>query len=391
MQHPHPTLFAFGSNGSGQLGLGHDEDVSSPTKCLFEEEAENADTPSSRERESDNRSDSGGGCGVSRIVAGGNHTLILLNDGRVYAAGWNGDGRCGARPDFEGSVSNSLDRFRRLVVQDAGTGRVEDRFKGVSATWEGTALVASDGDGVFILGSGAKGELGLGPETVRSTTATRIPNFPPQGTNVVSIVSGMGHTVVVLSNGAVYGWGAARKGQLGNAMVSEKIVWSPVRIEGVPFAVSEAACGREFTVLCGDKDAGEFVVFGASGNKWNILSGVPGSEDVKGYLKIDASWHGVYVHRNDFSVLAWGRDDRGQLLSGDFGRAREVAVGSEHVVALREDRTVVAFGWGEHGNCGPDTDAQGNAKGTGSGIPLPEGIEVVGAGAGCATSWIIAS
>jgi hypothetical protein len=28
-------LFAFGSNGSGQLGIGHEEDVPTPTQCLF--------------------------------------------------------------------------------------------------------------------------------------------------------------------------------------------------------------------------------------------------------------------------------------------------------------------------------------------------------------------
>ncbi|KAL6234624.1 hypothetical protein BDW75DRAFT_160539 [Aspergillus navahoensis] len=383
-----PALFAFGSNGSGQLGIGHDEDVSVPERCIFEDDFPSQNSVPGLSTQTSNST-------VSRIVAGGNHTLVLLNDGRVYVAGWG-------QPVF-----------KRVFVTDAETGTEHGHFKGVAATWEASVLVASaasesqdgHGDAVFVLGSGAKGELGLGVGvTEAQTNGVRIPNFPPRGLKVLSVVGGMGHVVAVCSNGSVYGWGAARKGQLGAGMASEKIVWEPRQIdpEGmvVGFPVSDAVCGREFTVLCGDKEKGEFVVLGpGSGSpgekdRWGIRTGISSSEGVKGYLRIHASWHGVYVHREDQSICAWGRNDRGQLPPGDLGKAREVAVGSEHCLALLDDdrgRGVVAFGWGEHGNCGAGTDAQGNVKGVCAPIPLPEGVEVVGVGAGCATSWIIAA
>ncbi|KAJ0417331.1 putative alpha-tubulin suppressor protein Aats1 [Aspergillus carlsbadensis] len=406
----HPTLYAFGSNGSGQLAIGHDEDVSFPTRCRFEDvDSDTTDASSGN-----------GGASVARIVAGGNHTLVLLGDGRVYAAGCNENGRCGsgaqsssvpalnsrASDGFTGG-SGSLYRFRRVVVQDEETGKVYDVFRDVSATWEATFLVPAtsadereDTDAVFVLGSGAKGELGLGMDIPQTSIAARIPDFPPRGVTITRITSGMGHTVVVLSSGDVYGWGGARKGQLGDTAITKKIAWSPVKVEGVSFSVSDAACGREFTVLCGNREAGEFVVLGAAGDKWGIRGGIPTSsfglgsafECVKGYRKIDASWHGVYVYQKDRSILAWGRNDRGQLPPDDLRGVKQVAVGSEHVLALLEDRSVVAFGWGEHGNCGPGTDAQGNVKGVCSPVPLPErGFEAVGVGAGCATSWVIGS
>lgn len=390
---PVPTLFAFGSNGSGQLGIGHDEDVSVPTPCIF---ADYTPSPTQTQTQSPR---------VSRIVAGGNHTLVLLDDGRVYAAGMNGDGRCGMNSSSN-SNSDSSFRFGRVTVvdeeeKDEESGGMYDVFTGVAATWEATVLVARrrahegegggvGGDAVFVLGTGMKGELGLGTEKTQARVG-KIRDFPPRGLGVVSIAAGMGHVVVVLSDGAVYGWGASRKGQLGGWLVGEKIVWEPKRIEGVPFRVTDAVCGREFTVLCGDGEKGEFVVLGSLGDKWGILAETPAAEDVKGYLKMDASWHGVYVHQKDMSVLAWGRNDRGQLPPGDLRSAKEVAVGSEHALALLDDRSVVAFGWGEHGNCGPNTDAQGNVKDTCNRVPLPEGdFEVIGVGAGCATSWIIA-
>ncbi|KAL4979897.1 regulator of chromosome condensation 1/beta-lactamase-inhibitor protein II [Aspergillus desertorum] len=383
-----PALFAFGSNGSGQLGIGHDEDVSTPERCIFKDDFPFQSSVSVSSKWTSNNT-------VSRIVAGGNHTLVLLVDGRAYVAGWG----------------QSV--FTRVFVTDTETGTKYGDFKSVAATWEASVLVASTTSGdqeggddvVFVLGSGAKGELGLGAGVTQAHhPGVRIPKFPPRGVKVLSVAGGMGHVVAVCSDGSVYAWGAARKGQLGAGVASEKILWEPKRIDlegmGVEFAVSDAVCGREFTVLCGDKENGEFIVLGpGSGSpgekdKWGIRSGIPASEGVKGYMRIHASWHGIYVHQKDQSICAWGRNDRGQLPPGDLGMAREVAVGSEHCLALLDDnrgRGVVAFGWGEHGNCGAETDAQGDVKGVCARIPLPKGVDVVGVGAGCATSWIIAA
>jgi protein ATS1 len=138
-----------------------------------------------------------------------------------------------------------------------------------------------------------------------------------------------------------------------------------------------------------------------------------------GYTDIHASWNGVYVHATPNPVgkgksmsdedgttstspsqsghlIAWGRNDRGQLPPANLTTPSKLAVGSEHVLALLKDGTVAAFGWGEHGNCGSETDARGNVAGTYNAISLPEDVKneggkVVGVGAGCATSWLVVS
>ncbi|RAH76023.1 alpha-tubulin suppressor protein Aats1 [Aspergillus japonicus CBS 114.51] len=396
-------LFAFGSNGSGQLGLGHEEDVSVPARCVFEfaEDAAQGEVDAPK------------GGDVVRIVAGGNHTLVLDRRGRVFAAGWNGDGRCGIPKREEGGEGEMGEGD--VPNAGGGGGRVYDTFTGVAATWEGTVLVASEEeeeegqesrDRVFVLGSGLKGELGLGKGCLRASAGgVAIPDFPPQGMKVRAVASGMGHTVVVLSDGSVWAWGAARKGQLGEANIPDKVVWRPRRIEGsegLGFRATGAACGREFTVIIGDPARGEFTVLGAVDDKWGIRSGVSASQVKEkalragGYRAIEVSWHGVYVHLDDGEVVAWGRNDRGQIpwtSTVDLGHGkvvRDLAAGSEHLLARLDERTVVACGWGEHGNCGPDTDAQGNVKGKWNRIPLPDGeSDIVGVGAGCATSWII--
>lgn len=380
-------LFSFGSNSCGQLALGHVEDVSIPTKCLFYEYPD----PTIQNN-------------IIRIAAGGNHTFVLFGNGAVYAAGCNVDGRCGRQQ--QGNEDERLLRFRRVILTTED-GKVYGTFKNVSATWEGSFLVARSGDEdvVIALGTGIKGELGLGTTKTQASTPTVIPDFPPPGTHVVSIASGMGHTAAVLSNGEVYGWGGARKGQLGEGAEAGKIAWSPVKIADVPFYAMTVTCGREFTVVSSDEEKGEYVVAGSSDDKWGILSGRPGSISSDGarvlpaFTGISAGWHAVYVHHrrqhdSDLSITAWGRNDRGQLPPADLPSAKILAVGSEHALALLDEGTVVAFGWGEHGNCGTEVDAQGNVKGRYNRIEMPEighEREVVGIGAGCATSWIITS
>lgn len=434
-------LYSFGSNSAGQLSLAHKEDVSTPAECIFE------DPPPSDDDD------------IVDIVAGGNHTLLLTEKGFVYAAGCNIDGRCGPRlskrvdsiqrkdQEVVGVIQDGKDsddeilRFRRVILPDLQTGLAVERFRCVSATWEGSILVAAvprysspgnQGDGgdyedrVFVLGSSPKGELGLGDGGTSSSPVplgTTIPSFPPpdSGITITALASGMGHSVAILSNGDVYGWGGARKGQLGDRLKGERIVWRPVRIEGIPFFARGAVCGREFTVVFGERERGEFVILGDRGNRWGVLDVPEVLLGWRPFVDVGASWHGVYVHvhaaarvdgeaqgagrpsghQSDAgpgpgpgNVVAWGRNDRGQLPPPDLPPVTQLAVGSEHVLALLEDGSVAAFGWGEHGNCGPVTDSRGNVSGSYQVVLLPEAVrtgggKVVGVGAGCATSWLI--
>lgn len=404
-------LYAFGSNGSGQLGVGHEEDLSRPQRCLIEDSLESATVKSTKDADLDNNGGSRGSP-VSYITAGGNHTLLLFRNGAVFAAGRNDDGRCGhvTTAELDGNTRNLL-RFTRVVVEDSETGQVFKHFRHVAATWEGSIFVTNASlnglslratpstedacqEMVFVSGSGPKGALGLGRSTTCSTRPIRVPGFPPTGSTIMSIASGMGHVIVILSNGDAYGWGTARKGQLGEALKQQRIVWTPTKIQGLPFhKATQAACGREFTIIIGDMGSSEFAILGAIDDKWGVTA-PPAMfrESLEACNSIAASWHGIYAHGKDSSVVAWGRNDRGQLPPANLPKAKKVAIGSEHALALLHDDTVVAFGWGEHGNCGPETDSQGNVKDRYAKIPLDfleDSVFTTDIAAGCATSWII--
>lgn len=348
-------LYCFGSNGSGQLGLEHLEDVSIPTRCLLQN-SEELDVP-------------------LKIAAGGNHTLVLFASGSVYSVGENRDGRC--------STLQSTG-FNRVLFNSVRRGKI-DSFKLCSATWEASIFVTPESR-VYTCGAGSKGELGLGENVTTVNMPESIEDFPPMGTSIVDVASSMWHTVAVLSNGEAYGWGNGRKGQLGK---SAAIAWSPRRIDGLTFKAVRACCGREFTYLVGEPSTGQHAILGS--DKWLVKSAAP--ESVPGWRDIGASWGSIYVLLQDGTVLSWGRNDHGQLGPSQVPPLSSIAVGSEHALGVTLDQKLIAWGWGEHGNCGGHTDDAGDVKGRWNEISFVQDTtasspEVKFVGAGCATSWV---
>ncbi|KAL8360684.1 hypothetical protein RB601_007099 [Gaeumannomyces tritici] len=385
------TIFAIGSNGSGQLGIGHREDVSVPKPALL----------------------GGGGDGVVAVepaqlppvaafAAGGNHSLLLTRSGDLYAAGDLNTGACGlASPDLPAARARPpvLHRVHLPGTARGCAGSEQQQGQAttapgrlVAALWEASVVVGADEQGrrnrVYSFGCGGKGELGQGPLIVRAPAPDLIPGFPPAGTEVVDLAACMGHAVAVLDNGEAWGWGQGRKGQLGapeGAAVTE-----PRRIEGVGFMVAKAACGKDFTVLVGERSTGEILVLGS--DKWGLKASAPSS--VKDWRDVQASWGGVYVLQANGSILAWGKNDHGQLPPPSLPPISRMAVGSEHVVAVTEDNdAVVAWGWGEHGNCGPQMQKPASQTEQWSVIAsskyIPPGSCITAIAAGCATSWVM--
>lgn len=346
-------LYAFGSNGSGQLGIGNTVDQSKPQRCWLDSELPGAPIT---------------------IVAGGNHTLVLCDDGTVYSAGSLRD----EMPLSDSSLS-SIPIFKKTYVSALG-----NRVKLCSAFWNGSIFVNSE-DQVYTAGFGSKGERGTGATTA-SIALQMLPNFPPiiQWSKIVDVACGVDHAVVVLQDGTVYGWGNGRKGQLG---YPEQIVRTPRRFADVGFKVVRAVCGRELTYLVGEPSNGQHKILGP--NKWKIQSQAPAY--VPNWKDVGASWGSIFVLEESGKIWSWGRNDHGQLAPKGLPHIEMIAVGSEHVIALTKEGKVISWGWGEHGNCGPGADENGDVKGKWNDVlnqDLDCSKRVIGVGAGCATSFL---
>ena len=348
-------LYAFGSNGSGQLGVGHSEDLSKPGAVSIQ--------------------DAQLSWRVKQLAAGGNHTIILCIDGKLRATGNNEDGRCGIHRIPQTS------RYMEVPLPSSETSNQILTVKQVSATWSSTAVLLSDGS-MYTCGSGDSGELGLGLKITKAHEWQLVPHFPPPGTKVVHLTSSMGHTVAVLSNGEVYGWGKGRKGQLGE---SAENVWSPRRVTSIDFEATEAVCGKDFTFLVGKEVAGQIAVLGPKGmDRFQIKANAPGK--LSDWKTIAASWGSIFALHASGDTTAWGRDDHGQLPPRALPEIEAIAAGSEHCLALTRAGKVLAWGWGEHGNCGVPTDTGGDVKGDWNEIEVLGTVSRIFAG--CATSFI---
>ncbi|OAQ66702.1 Regulator of chromosome condensation, RCC1 [Pochonia chlamydosporia 170] len=356
------AIFAIGSNGSGQLGIGHEEDVSVPKPVQFHPKP-----PNSR---------------ITAIAAGGNHTLILCESGDLY---WSGDpstGACGIN-----SVSNASAFQPVRLVRDGHEDQIGSPVL-IAATWEASFVVSKDSTGrrtsIFSFGMGMRGELGSGELILRTPSATKLPNFPPPGCEIVDLAACMGHVVTVLDNGDAYGWGNCRKSQVGEPA---GVVYEPRRIDGIGFGVTRAVCTKEATCFFGEPGSGKMQALGS--DKWGIISKSPSV--APSWTDIAAGWGAVYILKEDGVLQAWGRDDHGQLPPPNLPRIKQIAIGSEHVVALSLDGDVLSWGWGEHGNCGPRVE-NNNVKGRWNVIAsskfIPADSQITRIGAGCATSWI---
>jgi protein ATS1 len=281
-----------------------------------------------------------------------------------------------------------------------GLGQITD----VAATWEASFVVVGR-KVVFGCGSGSKGELGLGEEV--SSTPQMMKVFqvddanPSHGTigeheesEILQIEACMSHVVIVLSNGHVFGWGNCRKGQLGEKCKGEKSSWKPRRIDDgfdgvgrLPFKTEMVALGREYTAFL---KSGEKLLI------WGETKAFPdaGLDSVlEEGASVASGWSSIHtLSCTRGAVKAVGRNHRGQLAPANIPPLRALAAGSEHCIALTTDNQVIAWGWGEHGNCGEETDPKGAVVGRWNVIPLPprqELVQLKTVAAGCATSFVI--
>ncbi|EME41334.1 hypothetical protein DOTSEDRAFT_135219 [Dothistroma septosporum NZE10] len=358
LQNNEIKAYAFGSNGSGQLGVAHKVDVSLPVQ-MAEKTGPSSDDLNGTNTIHDH---------ARTIACGGNHAVMLLSNGDLWTAGDNSDGRCLKQSEKNDSIWE----------KQLGIGPV----KHVAATWSATFYVnAENWNQIFVAGSGNSGELGLGQDITSASSVVTLQL--PSGQSIVKMAAGMGHVAVVTEHGEVWGWGRGRNGQIGKPAAN---IWSPRKIEGIPWPAVDVVCGRDFTCVLGGSLTHECLVLGVDRNdRFGVRVNAP--EKVLPWKQVGASWGSIFVLSGSGQLTGWGRNDHGQLPPPDLPPLQSFAAGSEHCLGLTVDGKVLAWGWGEHGNCGECTDSDGDVKGRYNHVKMPQSACAVFAG--CATSFAI--
>lgn len=159
--------------------------------------------------------------GVVQIAAGYQHVLALKSDGTVWAWGYNAFRELG-----DGTTTD-----RAVPFQIAGlTG-----IKQVSASFYDSMALASDGS-VWAWGHNGFGELGDGTTTNRATPV-KLAGL----SGVAQVSAGYEHGLAVKSDGTVWAWGNNAFGQLGLGTNTNHA--SPVQVPGLT-GVTQVAAGQ---------------------------------------------------------------------------------------------------------------------------------------------------
>ena len=166
-------IYSFGSNYQGQLGLGDYVGKFRPTLIQ--------NLPAI----------------PSQIYSGYYTSMILMNNGQVYAFGDNSDGHLGLGDTKNINIPTLIKDLLVNIIQ-------------VSIGFSHTLALTHNGQ-VYAFGSNFYGQLGFKKDVSNAYIPTLIPNL----NNIVKISAGKDHSLVLTDNGQVYAFGLNRYGQLG--------------------------------------------------------------------------------------------------------------------------------------------------------------------------------
>ena len=194
-------LWAWGKNGSGQLGDGTTSGKHYPIPVHGEGGKGQLD-------------------GVLSVAAGYNHSLALSADGRVLAWGANGKGQLGDGTSVNHKTANA-------VRSADGTCDLTNIVAIAAGNYFSAALDANGA--VWTWGWNDSGRLGDGT-SVKHELPIRVHGVDDVGylENIIAIALGHNHSLALASDGRVYAWGSGGVGKLGdNATANRK---TPVHV-----------------------------------------------------------------------------------------------------------------------------------------------------------------
>ena len=322
---PDGTLWAWGENDRGQLGLGDDEEKRGRHQVCDEPHWRN-------------------------VFAGDDFSFAIREDGTLWAWGRNRRGQLGL---------GDPDEFDEQFVP-AQVGSDED-WAWLAAGEEHVLALKEDGS-LWSWGRNRRGQLGLGDPDVIDEQHT--PARVGSDENWSAIAAGSVHSLALKDDGTLWAWGRNRDGQLGFGDPDFDEQHTPAQV-GADDDWAVVAAREEHSLAI--KNDGTLWAWGDNGDGQLGL----GDDDERyepEQVGADEDWVAVVAGdehtlaiKQDGSLWAWGYNGDGQLgLGDDEDRYVPVRVGSDYdwvFVVAGEESTIAGksdgslWGWGENSDC----------------------------------------
>jgi len=282
------SLWCWGDNQLGELGLGYTSDSSSPSPS----------TP-----QWVNLSN------VASVTMGAYHSCAILINGSLHCWGYNSWGNLGI-----GSIYSQAGCYSGTICSPHAVNLGSGEHISLSER-------DIDGDGILNIFDTHMPGMQEGHAFSRSTIATG------------GIDQGNGHTCAIVENGSLYCWGDNDYGQLGTGDTNQRNLPTYVNLGGSSVISVEAGTGHTCAIVengsiyCwgrnhkGQLGNDNFVAFQWNPQLVNLSVG-------RTAVQVSAGFYHTCAVLDNGSVACWGLNSHGQLGSGLYGGNGDVFCGS---------------------------------------------------------------
>ena len=314
------TLWAWGNNGNGQLGLGDTTQRTTPIKV-------GADT------------------NWSSVSSASSYTLAKKTDGTLWAWGYNDYGQLGLGTTTQMNAPAQIGTLTN--------------WASVSCGWSHTLAIKADGT-LWAWGNNGNGQLGLG-----TTTQMNAPTQIGTLTNWASVSCGAYQTLAKKTDGTLWAWGHNSVGQLGlgtttqintPTQVGSATEWASVS-NGSSYTLAKKTDG---TLWAWGSNSGGYLGLGTT-TQVNTPTQVGSATE---WVSVSCGWSHTLAIKTDGTLWAWGNNYKGELGLGDtLQRTTPIKVGTDanwssvscganQTLAIKADGTLWAWGANDNGPLG---------------------------------------
>jgi alpha-tubulin suppressor-like RCC1 family protein len=257
------TLWAWGEDLHGRLGLGDEQQQAQETAELETEDATVGCLGEGGKKPIPCRTtprpvdlDLPSGVEVTAISAGKHAAYAVLSNGRVLTWGENGFGELGNDSTTEGQVPGYVCAPDTTEKSCQEEGRYLEGIRSVAGGYKFALALSDTGE---VIGWGADGTGQLGAKSTEecgsgASDCQDVPRTVAEGEldDVTQISAGAGFSLALESNGEVYSFGDSERGQLGEPEQSD-----------AETCVSKTPCSRKPVLIAGLTDVGGISAGGA--------------------------------------------------------------------------------------------------------------------------------